>query len=78
MRDAGKEVSHKRAIYGYSDVIDKYCFPTSLSMIQIVVFSGDEPADYYLSDLFAILSTVIASKPSEKIHVQEGQFYKPL
>lgn len=43
-----------------------------------MVFLGDEPADYYLSDLFAILSTVIASKPSEKIHVQEGQFENPL
>lgn len=81
MRDAGKEVSHKRAVYGYSGVIDKYCIPASLSMIQTVYgffFLGDEPADYYLSDLFAILSTVIASKPSEKIHVQEGQFYNPL
>lgn len=38
---------------------------------------SDEPADYYLSDLFAILSTVIASKPSEKIHVQEEEAEDP-
>ncbi|XP_022292480.1 serine/threonine-protein kinase PLK1-like [Crassostrea virginica] len=38
---------------------------------------SDEPADYYLSDLFAILSTVIASKPSEKIQIQEEEAEDP-
>ncbi|XP_048728781.1 serine/threonine-protein kinase PLK1-like [Ostrea edulis] len=38
---------------------------------------SDEPADYYLSDLFAALSTVIASKPSEKIHIQEEEAEDP-
>ena len=41
--------------------------------MNVSCFTGDEPADYYLSDLFAILSTVIASKPSEKIQIQEGK-----
>ncbi|XP_062612626.1 serine/threonine-protein kinase PLK1-like [Saccostrea cucullata] len=38
---------------------------------------SDEPADYYLSDLFAVLSTVIASKPSEKIQIQEEEAEDP-
>lgn len=77
MRDAGKEVSHKRAISLWVFLCHiKVSFPSKfVCYIELyMVFLGDEPADYYLSDLFAILSTVIASKPSEKIHVQEGQF----
>ncbi|KAK3101151.1 hypothetical protein FSP39_001346 [Pinctada imbricata] len=38
---------------------------------------SDEPADYYLSDLFAQLSSVIASKPSEKLHIQEEEAEDP-
>lgn len=81
MRDAGKEVSHKRAISLWVFWCrKKVSFPSNfVRYIELyMVFLGDEPADYYLSDLFAILSTVIASKPSEKIHVQEGQFLNPL
>ena len=49
-------------LYQFSDIF-----------MSMLCFTGDEPADYYLSDLFAILSTVIASKPSEKIQIQEGK-----
>lgn len=33
---------------------------------------SSEPQDCYLSDLFALLSSVIASKPSERMRVCEG------
>jgi len=36
------------------------------------LIAGDEPADYYLSDMFGQLSVVVASKPSERINIQEG------
>jgi hypothetical protein len=36
------------------------------------LIAGDEPADYYLSDMFGQLSAVVASKPSERINIQEG------
>ena len=36
------------------------------------LIAGDEPADYYLSDMFGQLSAVVASKPSERINILEG------
>lgn len=34
--------------------------------------SSDEPADFYLGDLFAQLSAVVAAKPAERLTVNEG------
>ncbi len=38
-----------------------------------VLFVGDEPTDCYLADLFAQLTTVIATKPSERQRIMQGQ-----
>lgn len=38
---------------------------------------SDEPTDYYLSDLFGQLSAVVASKPSERINIQEEDAEDP-
>ena len=39
----------------------------------VFFFSTDEePADFYLSDMFAQLSAVVAAKPSERINIMEG------
>ena len=40
----------------------------------IIVCAGDEPADYWLSDLCGQLSAVVASKPAERLTSQIGEF----
>lgn len=41
---------------------------------SLFVCAGDEPADYWLSDLCGQLSAVVASKPAERLAAQVGEF----
>lgn len=38
---------------------------------------GDVPTDFYLSDLFAILNSVVASKPAERSNIQQDEAEDP-
>ena len=42
-------------------------------VMNFSAFSDEEPADCYLSDMFAQLSAVVAAKPSERINILEGK-----
>ena len=55
--------------FGYLIFFSFFFFSMFYSFYLI---AGDEPADYYLSDMFGQLSAVVASKPSERINIQEG------
>ena len=46
-----------------------FCKVTTMSLLV----SGDEPTDFYLGDLFAQLSAVVAAKPAERINICEGR-----
>jgi hypothetical protein len=43
------------------------------NVMCVTVTDEGEPADFYLGDLLAQLSAVVAAKPSERINICEGK-----